>query len=570
MISALAFFVLQPLFQTGFFSMHDDEQVGRLYELDQSLKAGHFPVRITQNLGFGYGYALFNFYPPFVYYLAELFVLVGFGYIVSIKLLIGFGFVLSGITMYMFSREYIDKWGSFIASSAYMYAPYHAVDVYVRGALPEFWTFVFIPLLFYLYKKIFDTRKIGYVIITGIVFCFLILTHNLVAMMSCFLLSIYILYLLIATRYKKIFVFQVLLSGIISLGLSASYWLPSFTERNTTLIELLTKELADYNQHYVYLRQLWNSPWGYGGSLYGLEDGLSFEIGKINIIGSVFSLLLAGYLYFKKNLQFKIIVVFNIILGIAIYMCTFYSDILWDYFKLLSYIQFPWRFLLFCVFASSFLLGSTTEFFKKDKLKIIYTILIIGAIIISHKNYFQPREYYRDVADNDYIAHDVIKWKTSYMAFEYVPKGVITEVVTGNVTKIAITPDRVASSSFTILKGNIKVSELDVRPHFKKYELNGDGGSFRINQFAYPGWKVFLNNKEINFTTNNDYKLIDISVPAGQHSLEVQYTDTPIRSFSNIISLTIILSIILYIIVILRSKKTKNNYHGKTIGKKNN
>ena len=70
-IVLFSLFALAPLFHPGFFTMHDDEQVGRLFDLDQSLKAGQFPVRISQDLGFGYDYPLFNFYPPFVYYFAD-------------------------------------------------------------------------------------------------------------------------------------------------------------------------------------------------------------------------------------------------------------------------------------------------------------------------------------------------------------------------------------------------------------------------------------------------------------------------------------------------------------------
>ena len=58
---ALTAFALLPLFQPGFFSIHDDEQIGRLFELDQALKSGQFPVRIIANLGFGFSYLLFNF-----------------------------------------------------------------------------------------------------------------------------------------------------------------------------------------------------------------------------------------------------------------------------------------------------------------------------------------------------------------------------------------------------------------------------------------------------------------------------------------------------------------------------
>ena len=100
-----------PLFHSGFFPIHDDEQIGRLYELNYSLESLHIPPRISQNLGFGYGYPFFNFYPSFVYYVAEIFLVLGFGYIASIKLMIGVGFIFSSVFMYLFSRKYVGDLG---------------------------------------------------------------------------------------------------------------------------------------------------------------------------------------------------------------------------------------------------------------------------------------------------------------------------------------------------------------------------------------------------------------------------------------------------------------------------
>src|SRR3990167_8782287 len=101
----LSIFALIPLMHPGFFPIHDDEQIGRLFELNQALRQGQFPVRIDQNLGFGYGYLLFNYYPPFIYYFAEIFKLLGFSFINSIKLMIISGFFLSSLFMYLFGKN---------------------------------------------------------------------------------------------------------------------------------------------------------------------------------------------------------------------------------------------------------------------------------------------------------------------------------------------------------------------------------------------------------------------------------------------------------------------------------
>src|SRR5436190_131035 len=109
-ILLVSFFSWQPLLSSGFFSMHDDQQVARLFALDKSLMAGQFPVRWVSDFGFGYGYALFNFYPPLVYYLGEIFhLLLHTGFIDSIKLVWFTALVGSGIAMYFLSRKFFGK-----------------------------------------------------------------------------------------------------------------------------------------------------------------------------------------------------------------------------------------------------------------------------------------------------------------------------------------------------------------------------------------------------------------------------------------------------------------------------
>lgn len=559
LIALLTFFTIAPLFQPGFFPIHDDEQVGRLYELDQSLKAGHFPVRISQNLGFGYGYPLFNFYPSFIYYVAELFVLLGFGYIASIELMIGLGFILAAFFMYLFSKEYLGKYGGIVSALAYTYAPYHALDVYVRGALPEFWSFVFIPAIFWGLKKIADTNKGIFVILSGVFIACLIFTHNLVAMMSGIFLSIYIIYLLTQTNKKKLFASQIVISGTFGLMLSAAFWIPSFFERNSTMIQLLTQGTADYNQHFVYLRQLWSSPWGYGGSLDGLADGISFEIGKMHIVGSVIAFFTCIWFFVKKNPIWKIIGIFGLLFAISTFMITYYSDFIWDRLDFFAYIQFPWRFLLFSVFASSFLLGSIVIIFNSQKKQIVVTTLIVFIIILLYKDFFKPNGYLTQVTDKNYISQDVIRWKTSIMAYEYVPAGFATKVVNGH-KHIDITENEIAKSNYTVIKGKFKINEIQIKPHLKKFSVEGEGGVLRINQFYYPGWKVFVDDIEVSYSTNNKLKLLDVNIPSGKHTVIAAFYDTPQRQAGNILTAASILTVLLYIILVLYKKLYKTTY----------
>lgn len=554
----LTIFAILPLFQPGFFPIHDDEQVGRLYELDNAVKSGHIPPRIATNLGFGYGYPLFNFYPSFVYYIAEVFVLLGFSYIVSIKFMIALGFLAAAFFMYLFAREYFGEIGGVVASVAYTYAPYHAVDVYVRGALPEFWSFAFVPALFWSFEKLLDTGKKRYVVYSALFICFLILTHNLVALMSGFFLAVYLLYLFLNTKEKQRVFIQVLLSGMLGLLLSAYFWIPSYFEKNTTMIELLTTELADYRQHFVYIRQFWNSPWGYGGSLYGLYDGLSFQIGKAHIILAFLSLLAAFYLSIQKKGVFRVVTLFIIFLAVSVFLMTFYSQFIWDSIREFSYIQFPWRFLLFASFSASFLVGSIFLLPFSKKMTIVLGCIIIIALIGSTISYFQPEKYFTTATDADYIRPDVIRWRTSIMAFEYVPKGIATRRSDVGTTIIDIDRNEIAQGTYQVIKGPLQVKTLIDKPQEKQLSVTAtESGILRLNTYAFPGWKVYIDEQEIGYNDDNKLKLITVAVPEGEHTLRAVLKNTIYRSIGNILTVVGLVVLILYIAVPLTKLKSK-------------
>jgi hypothetical protein len=63
--------------------------------------------------------------------------------------------------------------------------------------------------------------------------------------------------------------------------------LPVIFERGLVQAESIAR-LTIYSDHFLTLKQLWHSPWGYGGSAkVGEVDGMSFMLGK-------FQLMLAG------------------------------------------------------------------------------------------------------------------------------------------------------------------------------------------------------------------------------------------------------------------------------------
>ncbi len=557
----LCFWAVKSLFNPGFFPIHDNEQVARLFDLDQALKFGHIPPRIAPNLGFGYGYPFFNFYPPFAYYVAEVFKIIGFSYIESVKLMIGMGFVFGSFFMYLLSKEFFGKLGGLISAAFYTYAPYHAVDVYVRGAFPEFWSMVFLPAIFWSFYRLKQSYRWRFFIFSIIFTSSLILTHNLVMVMAIPFISAWIIFLTLNSKKKKKFLLTSFASLVFSFLVTSYFWIPSFLEKQYTMVDLLTTELANYGQHFVYIRQFWNSPWGYGGSIYGLHDGLSFEVGKVHLILSALACFMAVKFFLARKTKMigAIMLTFLAFLLLSIFMASFHSKFIWDKIEFLWYIQFPWRFIIFATLFSSLLAGSLSLIPLAGKIKIALVAVAISVLVGLNMNYFMPSKFFDSVKDSDYISQEKIRWDASIIAAEYVPKGIATRKSDINTTVIDIDKKDIAKKSFEVISGDMKVTQIQDFPHQKKYMTSSNKESIlRINTYSFPGWKVYVDEKEVSYSDNNKFKLITLSPLVGSHAIVAKFTDTKVRFWGNWISLITITTLIIFSLLnIIRSYTRK-------------
>lgn len=396
----LSFWAIKPLFTPGFFPIHDDTQVARVFEMGKALKSGMFPVRWVADLGYGYGYPIFNFYAPLAYYFGGFLTLAGFDALLATKIMIGIGVVLAGIFMYFLARNLWGEIGGVVTAIFYMYAPYHAVNIYVRGAIGELWGYAFLPLVFYGLWK--------FPLIGSIGFAGVILSHNLTALMAMPFLVIFALF------HSKRYTLYAIFLGLL---LSAFYWLPALFEMKYTNVTSQIGGGANFRDHFVCIQQLWDSPWGFGGSIKGCLDGLSFKIGKLHIITSIFSFLMA--LFFIRRIVWFLFGGFLI----SIFLMTEISKDLWEAIPLMAFLQYPWRFLLLASFFSSVLAGSLAWLIREQKLRYTYVGTILLLLLFFNIKLFQPQTILHKTY-LDYTNEYALKWTASKISDEYLPVNV--------------------------------------------------------------------------------------------------------------------------------------------------
>jgi len=543
------------LLNPWYFSMHDFQHVARLFLLDQGIHQGYFFPRWVDLLGFNFGYPLFNFYPPLIYYVSELFRLLGASYIWSIKAMIILGYSVGAIGMYLLGQkvypERSRRIAGLVSAALFTFFTYHATLVYVRGAFSEFWGMSILPFAFLSLELLREKPTLKRTVFFSITLVALILCHVFVAFPFILFFTVYVLCSTLYISKKFRYLAHVFLGGVLGTALSAFYWLPSMLERKFTLVDsILTKELASYTVHFVQPMQLWQSTWGYGGSGPGLTDAMSFQLGKIHIALAALSFILFLFLVIKKRLDTVYGIRYTVyvaMLLLSLFMTTEYSKFIWDAVAPLQYLQFPWRFLTFAGVFISILGGyvvaflsycfETPVFKKRDLLVWAIGLCIMAGTIFQYQKYFRPESYVKKT-DSELTSFNEIAWKVSSSSFEFSPKGAPLRKSKYDTSIFDIDEYGIPYTVYRIPYTKAEVRQTENSFREKAFSINSPKAFvFTLNTFNFPGWTAYIDGGRLPISDNNRYKLITVQIPSGIHNLEFRFEDTPVRKWSNAASL---------------------------------
>jgi hypothetical protein len=111
----------------------------------QSLAAGIVYPRWDENTH-GYGAPTTSFYPPGVYYLTSAIYFVTRDWVKTWAGFYWLTMLASAAGIYWYARQRLARGASLVAMAIYVFAPYHLLNQYQRGAMSEFTSFIWMPL----------------------------------------------------------------------------------------------------------------------------------------------------------------------------------------------------------------------------------------------------------------------------------------------------------------------------------------------------------------------------------------------------------------------------------------
>lgn len=530
----------------GFFRVHDFTHVTRLVEMRAALDTGHFPVQWAPNLGYGYGMPLFLFYGPLPFYMASILTYIGFAPLAAIQALMVLSGVVAWTGMYLTGK----RWGTaagITAATVFLASPYRAVDIYVRGAFNEAWAISWLPWLLYGAMLLSERRwRAGTALTSGAVAA-IILTHNLTAAMAFPIFGLLgVIWILAMTpgnhwqsRVKPTLLLA--LSYVLGIALSLFYSIPAFVEKSATSIDQILGGYFDYHLHFLYIRQLLWENWQYGGSGPGPDDGISFHLGLpvlfaggllaatwlLNLVKSVQQRHWPATEWLKKQVVAAAVVAF---LGASCYLTLFHAEWIWNSVSIMTFFQFPWRFLALTSTLGALLvavaLGNSNVILRWSMVGVITLMVLLG-----QWRFHQPESFLERPENFYYTDTRLIRRNMSEILPDYISNTFDEKAL----EPLALDTPRIEVVS-ELLTEPLPALELN-DPHQLLLLANLPVGSTVTWNIAdFPGWEYTIDDQVVTPELLPDgRRQLVLTAPAS--AVGARFAATPIREQTAAISL---------------------------------
>lgn len=578
---------LLPLFQPGFLDSHDGTlHLYRIMGIDRAIQQGALFPRWLPEFSFGYGYPLLNYYPPLSYYVAELFHVFGFGYIAAVKLAIAAGFLLAAASMFLLAREFLGCWPALFAAAVYTYLPYHLADAYMRGAIAEFWAFVFFPLLFWASYRLVREHSPRYFVLSAGAFGGLMLSHNLTALVFAPFLITYVA-LEAAVRLDKRGALLSLGALLLGLGLSAFYWMPAILEIKAVHVGEEGLAGPDFYERLTSIGEWISTYWPYR---YFPNQGVLSEHPVSIVQLALIGLALVALVRLRQRCRDDIFQQVGFFLFLAVGSCFMqvsYSRLIWETFTPLQYLQFPWRFLALTAIGTAFVAAAAVADLKTMRTKrggsylrpaeasspraealadtsscdgvwredtaaqfgalrrffvcrgrgwraALAILSLVALVAIAWPN-LPTKTLGTKESDVTVLAmseHDVQnKQMGASWAGEYVPIDVVEDRGRIPHPPVEARPDPQTLPSSVV----VDIGEQEPWKRHLHVRLTAQT-RLLWHSFYFPGWRANIDGQPVRTFPQTQLGLVAVDVPAGEHELVLQFEDTMPRSMGNLLS----------------------------------
>lgn len=591
-IFIVSIFVCLPLLNKNCNIYIDDgiQHLCRLIGTEQTLVSKQFLPMIMSNFCNNFGYSWNIFYSPLTAYIPLIFRIFSFSFEICLKLFMFVVTVATGIAMYKFVIKITkNKNIAILASVLYIIAPYRITDMYVRMALAELTSFIFIPMVFSGMYSIINENKKSSLLIIGA--SGLILTHTVVCMYTAMLCFVYLIVFIRKLNKKSIL--NLLVSLLMIVLITSFYWVGLAQHYFSTSYEVFVPgrmERVDVLNFYkTSLSQLVYTD---------QEQKMLYEIGIVTFMGLLLTPI--AIMKFEKQEKEKDFIKIYSLFGILGIVLTIMTLKIFPFEKLpgtFTMIQFTFRLFEFTSFF--FAIISAVNFWILIKNFNIRDVIIISLIacllttIYGKKISYEKKYDEKDFIEPRRVTKDVGRINAGMASFEYLPSKAFNCLKTyiadredvpiilnnsDNQTTISDYEKNGSNMKMKILKaspelanGTDKVSEVSEELTNEEdtiSETNQDDESSKANTTSedieielpyiyYLGYRVKIDGKEVKYTeSEHGFVQINIDKELNEEAeITVKYLGTNEMIIAFAVSLV---STVSYAIFTITAKRLKS------------
>jgi 4-amino-4-deoxy-L-arabinose transferase-like glycosyltransferase len=534
------------------------EQMKSFYS---GLSSGLIYPRWEEDTNRHFGAPTTSYYPPGIYYLTSTFFAIFGDWWLTLLSTYWIMMAGSAAAIYLYARQTMSRPAASVAMGAYIFLPYHILDQYQRGAMAELLGFVWMPLMMLFGERMFrksksiagergvegslesDTQSSRSLNMAGLatVYGAFLWSHPPTAYQ--FTLAFGILALILAARRRD-------LKGLISTGvamamgtaLSGAYLVSAAVEEDLIRHEYVSENWP-YHTTYVFLHDLpYRAP---HMGFFNLIDAtwIAYTVGIVVMVGALAAFgrrtrLISGELAAR-------VVLWTVMGCFAAFMMTTVSYYLGGmYIPKIEIGVFTWRMLSMSTLVVALLAGACVEAaagsWRQKRRAAFWSITAAwllaacGGIAVSMVMVVGPM----------YLA------PAFQPSFEHLNLAMIPRTAPEDPLQLPHLDE------VDLIEGNGSVIVERWEPESRAlWAVLFKGDRLLVRTFDFPGWTARVDGEPSQIITGPEIGEIALELPAGSHTIELEYLSTPARRAGNSMSVVSFLAVSLMALVPLVAPK---------------
>ncbi|MBK7204089.1 hypothetical protein [Candidatus Amarolinea dominans] len=151
---------------------------------------------------------------------------------------------------------------------------------------------------------------------------------------------------------------SLLAAGLLAVGLAAIFLFPLLAEQRYIGQAVWVRNSYQVETNLIYFHQLFSTSWGFGYSVAGPDDGMSFQLGLAPLLLAVGGV---GYSVRRRGQHRGLLAFFLLTTVIVAGMMLAPAAAVWQWLPLGDLIQFPWRLLTLTALALAIMGGASVR-----------------------------------------------------------------------------------------------------------------------------------------------------------------------------------------------------------------